>query len=83
MKLCQHPSTRERRGPRRCAPRYLCLLSGWFFFGGTGLVAGQRSRRWDFTAEAERYGPLVKERGLAEVQKQSDRSDFTEKRNSI
>lgn len=42
----------------------------WPVLGGTGLVAGQRSRRWDFMAKAERYGPLVKERGLAAVQKQ-------------
>lgn len=42
----------------------------WPVLGGTGLVAGQRSRRWDFMAKAERYRPLVKERGLAAVQKQ-------------
>lgn len=36
---------------------------------GKGLVAGQRSGRWDFMANAE-IGPLVRERGLTEVDKQ-------------
>lgn len=40
---------------------------GWCW--GKSLVAGRRSRWWDFMANAE-LGPLVRERGLGEVQKQ-------------
>lgn len=38
---------------------------------GKDLVAGQGSRRWDFMVKEE-IGPLVKDRGLAEVQKQRE-----------
>lgn len=42
---------------------------GWCW--GKGLVAGQRSRRWGFMANTE-IEPLVRDRGLSEVQKQRE-----------
>lgn len=69
VKLCRHAPEHEHTAPQWCAPLYSCLLSGWCW--GKGLVAGRRSWRWDFMANAE-IGPLVKERGLTEVQKQRE-----------
>lgn len=51
-KLCRHAPAHEHTAPQWCAPIYSCLLSGWCW--GKGLVAGQRSWRWDFMAKAER-----------------------------
>lgn len=47
----------------------LVYYHGWRW--GKSLVAGQRSHRWDFMANTE-IGPLVRERGLAEAQQQSE-----------
>lgn len=43
VKLCRHAPAHEHAAP--------CLLCGWCW--GKGLAAGQRSRRWDFMANAE------------------------------
>lgn len=54
---------------------------GWCW--GKGLVAGQRSRRWDFMANTG-IEPLVRERGLSEVQKQREaQMDTLDKQRAI
>lgn len=54
---------------------------GWCW--GKGLVAGRRSRQWDFMANAK-IETLVRDRGLSEVQKQREsQMDTLDKQRAI
>lgn len=67
VQACTHISTRELHSD--LLPDTHVYYQGWCW--RKGLVVGQRSRQWDLMAKAE-IGSLVREHGLAEVQKQRE-----------